>query len=75
MAITTLGANAIGTLAGANMPAGSVIQTVNSTKSGAVSTSDQSSYTDTGLTATITPSLSTSKILVHFSQAGCNANN
>ena len=26
MAITTLGANAIGTLAGANMPAGSILQ-------------------------------------------------
>ena len=48
---------------------------MNSTKSGAVSSSDQSSYTDTGLTATITPLLSTSKILVHFSQAGCSANN
>ena len=71
-------ANLLGTatsVPSAKMPAGSVIQTVNSTKSGAVSSTSQSSYTDTGLTATITPLISTSKILVHFSQAGCNASN
>ena len=63
------------TAANLKLPAGYVIQTVNSTKSGAVTSTSQSSYTDTGLTATITPKYASSKILVHFSQAGCSANN
>ena len=63
------------TTANVKFPAGSVLQVVNSTKSGAVTNTSQSSYVDTGLTATITPKYSSSKIFVTFSQAGCAANN
>ena len=56
-----------GTLGKARLPTGSVLQVVNaiySTEYSTTSTSD----TDTGLTATITPLFSTSKILVLISQ-------
>jgi hypothetical protein len=49
---------------------GKVLQVVNATHSTNV-TSASSSYADTGLTATITPTLSSSKILVLVNQAGC----
>ncbi len=49
---------------------GKVLQVVNATTSTNV-TSATTSYADTGLTATITPTLSTSKILVLVNQAGC----
>jgi hypothetical protein len=63
----------------ANLPAGSVLQVVNATYSTQVSSSSQS-YSDTGLTATITPKFSTSKIFVLISHPSCvrtngNANN
>jgi hypothetical protein len=51
------------------MPTGSVIQTVNTTFSTQSSTSS-TSQVDTGLTATITPISSTSKILVSCSMTG-----
>ena len=50
---------------------GKVLQVVNATYGTAVSNST-STYADTGLTATITPTLSTSKILVIFQQNGCS---
>ena len=50
--------------------AGSVLQVVNATYSTQVSNST-STYADTGLTATITPKFSTSKILVIVDQTGC----
>lgn len=49
--------------------AGSVLQVVNATLSGGV-TSTTSTWVDTGLTATITPKFSTSKILVTVHCAG-----
>jgi len=49
---------------------GKVLQVVNGTYS-TNATSASSTYADTGLTATITPTLSTSKILVLVNQAGC----
>ena len=52
----------------AAMPAGAVLQVVSATYSTQVSTSS-STYADTGLTATITPTSSTSKILVIVSQS------
>jgi hypothetical protein len=52
-------------------PAGSVLQVVNAATSTQVSISS-ASYTDTGLTATITPTSATSKILVLVSQSGVN---
>jgi hypothetical protein len=51
------------------LPAGSVIQVVQSTYSTNTSTSS-SSFSDTGLTATITPKFATSKILVMVNQNG-----
>ena len=58
-----------GTLGKARLPTGSVLQVVNAVYATAVTTSS-STYTDTGLTATITPSSNTSKILVIVSQNG-----
>jgi hypothetical protein len=58
-----------GTVAAARLPAGSVLQVVNATYS--VQTDFTSiSFTDTGLTATITPSSTNSKILVLVNQSG-----
>jgi hypothetical protein len=53
----------------ANLPAGSVLQVVNATYS-TFTTSTSATYADTGLTASITPKFSTSKILVVVSQNG-----
>ena len=52
-----------------NFPAGSVLQVVNVTYSTETSNST-STYADTGLTASITPSSTSSKILVLVNQAG-----
>lgn len=48
----------------ANAPSGSVIQIVNYTTSSQVSTSSSSTWSDTGLTALITPISTSSKILI-----------
>jgi hypothetical protein len=57
-----------GTIAGARLPAGSVLQVVSgSTLS--LGTSTSTSYADTGLTATITPSSASNKIMVFVSQS------
>jgi hypothetical protein len=53
----------------AALPVGSVLQVVNGSTSTSASTTN-STYIDTGLTATITPKFSTSKILVLVSQNG-----
>jgi hypothetical protein len=58
-----------GTLGKARLPTGSVLQVVNATYSTIVSSSNNT-YVDTGLTATITPTSATSKILVSVSQNG-----
>ena len=58
-----------GTIAAARLPAGSVLQVVNATYSTQSSTSS-TSFVDTNLTATITPSSASSKILVFVSQTG-----
>jgi hypothetical protein len=57
----------------AAMPTGSVLQTVNGTYTGQTNTSS-TSFVDTGLTATITPTSTTSKILVLVSQIGLQKN-
>ena len=54
-------------ITGADLPAGSVLQVVQATYSTEVSISS-TSYTDTGLSATITPTSATSKILVVVNQ-------
>jgi hypothetical protein len=57
-------------VASSQLPTGSVLQVVNATyatQTGSTSTT----YVDTGLTATITPSSTSSKILVIVQQTGC----
>lgn len=56
-------------LQSSNMPVGSVLQVVSATYS-TQTTSTSSTYADTGLTVTITPKFSTSKILVLVNQNG-----
>ena len=58
-----------GTLGKARLPTGSVLQVVQANTSTQVSSSS-ATFVDTGLTATITPSSATSKILVLVSQNG-----
>jgi hypothetical protein len=55
-----------GTLPFAQLPTGSVLQVVQSTQSASTSTTS-SSFVATGLTASITPKYSTSKILIQIS--------
>jgi hypothetical protein len=50
--------------------AGNILQVVNATYS-TETTSSSSTFADTGLTATITPTSASSKILVLINQAGC----
>jgi len=63
-----------GTLGKARLPTGSVLQVVNATYSTSTSVNN-ATLVDTGLTATITPSSSTSKILVLVNQNGNVGNN
>ena len=55
-----------------SLPSGSVLQVVQGTTSTATSNTT-SSFVDTGLTASITPLSSSSKILVMIEQQGCKA--
>ncbi len=57
-----------GTIAAAALPAGSVLQVVNATYA-TLTSKGGTSFADTGLTATITPKFSTSKILVSINHA------
>jgi len=61
-----------GTLGKARLPTGSVLQVVNGSTSSQTSTAS-SAYLDTGLTATITPTSASSKILVVIDQCGVYA--
>jgi len=62
MPITTLGANAIGTLSGTNLPTGSVLQTLQANKTDK-QLIESTSFVDI-LTQAITPSATSSKILI-----------
>lgn len=64
-------ASSTSTQVGVLKQTGRVVQVVNATYSTGVASSS-STYADTGLTATITPKYSTSKILVIVDQAGLN---
>jgi hypothetical protein len=72
MALTRLGlnqsinlaTNVTGTLATSNLPNGSVLQVIGSNVAGGNVSVTSTTYTDTGCTATITPSSSSSKIIV-----------
>lgn len=62
-----------GTLVTSNaMPTGSVLQVVQGTLTGNFQSTSSSTFIDTGLTASITPKFSTSKILVIVEQSGCS---
>jgi hypothetical protein len=65
----------LGTLPAGRLPSGSVLQVVQGTST-AYAFSTTSTYADTGLTATITPSSSSSKILIliYSGQIGKSAN-
>ena len=58
----------------ADMPAGSVLQVVNGPGNVARLVSTSTSYTNTPITATITPKYNTSKILVRFSTIALSPN-
>ena len=62
-----------GAISRSALPTGSIVQVVSATYSTAV-TSSTSTYIDTGLTVTITPTSSTNKILVLVSQNGVSKN-
>jgi hypothetical protein len=66
-----LGTPTSGNLANCTMPAGSVIQVVTANDT-TDTTSSSSTFSDTNITATITPKFSTSKILVLVSLNGVN---
>lgn len=51
--------------------AGTIVQVVNATTN-TLASSTSTTYADTGLTASITPSSTSNKVLVLFSQAGCH---
>jgi hypothetical protein len=55
----------------AQLPAGSVLQVVNATY-GVGTNNNTTTYADTGLTATITPTSASSKILILINQSGIN---
>ena len=57
-----------------NLPAGSVLQVVNATQT-TQNTTTSTSFVATGLTATITPKLASSKILVMYSAQITNTSN
>ena len=63
-----------GTVAAARMPTGSVVQVVSNTQT-VNATITSTSYTDTGLSASITPSSTSNKVLVLFSSVGGGTRN
>ena len=71
MAVTINGSGVVTGLASGNTGVGKILQVVNATYSTQTSNSTNV-YADTGLTATITPTLATSKILVVVSVNGCS---
>jgi len=71
MALTKLNNQSLVAVTSAGLPSGTVLQVVQGSTSTAVSAT--SSYVSTGLTASITPSSTSSKILVIVQQQGCAA--
>jgi hypothetical protein len=73
MAVSTIqnASLASGVPSSANMPVGSVLQVVGATYNTYVSTTS-TSFTDTGLSASITPKFATSKIVIFISINGIN---
>jgi hypothetical protein len=73
MALTKLNYTGQGTIPSAKMPTGSVLQVVEGGRTTRV-THNSTTYTDVGVSATITPSSSSSKILVQLTGTLGNAN-
>jgi hypothetical protein len=73
--LTATGISAVQNVGRANLPAGTVLQVVQATKTDAFSTTSNSFVDITGLSASITPTSATSKILIlsTVSAAGNNA--
>jgi hypothetical protein len=65
--------NASAAIAGTKLGSGAVLQVVNATYSTAT-TNNTNTYADTGLTASITPSSASNKVLVLISLNGCSKN-
>jgi hypothetical protein len=63
-------ANLSGSVASSAMPAGSVLQVVNGSTSTAVTSTATALWVDTGITATISPTSATSKIMVIINICG-----
>lgn len=68
---TITGLTSTGISAVQKLPAGTVLQVVNATLGPATVTTTSSTRSDTGLSATITPTSSTSKVLAFVSMVGC----
>ena len=68
MALTKLNYTGQGTIPSAKMPTGSVIQVVSTTYQ-TEATTTSTSFVDTGLTFSITPQFSSSKVFINVSQA------
>lgn len=60
--------NQLSGMTSASMPTGSVVQHVNSSLSGSGSSTSATAWIDTGLSITITPKLSSSNLVVFFTQ-------
>ena len=76
MASTVTVDNIVGATTAGNvkLPAGAVLQVVNGPGNGPRLSSPATSYTNTPITATITPKFATSKILVRWSTIGLSPN-
>lgn len=70
MALTKVDSGLVNQLAKANMPAGSVLQVVQATKTDTFSSTSTSFADITGLSVSITPTSSSSKVLVRFDVSG-----
>jgi hypothetical protein len=68
--LTATGISAVQNVGSANLPAGTVLQAVNVVNSTAIAITTQT-YTNTNLTATITPKFASSKILTIVNLVGC----
>jgi hypothetical protein len=68
--LTATGISAVQNVGRTNLPAGSILQVVQGT-TGVQVTNNTTSLVDTNLSATITPTSATSKIIIMFTQNGC----
>ena len=67
-ASAAIAASKLGTMATANMPAGSVLQVQTTNAKASLAASTSTSFVDIGISCSITPSATSSKILIHRTQ-------